>query len=270
MRLDIPVTGAASGAGFQPLAPLLQSTTPESIGAARRRLAGLDQSELVDLFGRAFASGKRLAAFLAADELTARGIPPTFRHFHVPSTSQSLEQRFDLLLADLRWLRRWYPEHVKSIRYKRYRDLLTPHEPAHHRAAEFVFYEGKRPTWKIVASMSMDQRQQWDCALLRSAPVKKHDATTQAIRGRVFAALQDDLQSVRRTKSFTDDDATATLQRRHALWLCSRMTGGSPSETAIRYTQMTGLAITRQAVAKQLDKVVEILTKKRLTMNHET
>ncbi|RJG02524.1 hypothetical protein [Noviherbaspirillum sedimenti] len=267
MRPNVQATDAASGAAFQPLAPLLQSTPTDKVDAFRQRLVNLDRDKLIDLFGRAIASGKRVAAFLIADELTARGIPPAFRHLHAAETSYSLDQRFDLLLADLRWLRRWYPEHVKSIRYMRYRELFAFSESAFHRAAEYVFYEGRRPAWKIVASMSLTERQQWDCAWLRSAPIKKHDATTQAAHEQVFSALRDDLHSVRRTKKFTEEAAHTTLVRRHALWLCSRMAGGSPAETAIRYTQLTGIEITRDIAARQLQKVNETLIEKRLTMS---
>jgi hypothetical protein len=263
---DATTIDKASGAGFQPLAPLLHSTPPTSLDAARRRLADLDRHELIKLFGKAFTSGKRLMALLAGDELTVRGIPPAFRHSHHSDTTYSLDQRFDLLLTDLRWLRRWYPQHPKNIRYRRYRDLFTVSEPAFHRAAEFVFYGGQRPAWKIVASMSLNEQQQRDSAWLRSAPIKKHSAATQAMHDYVLAALQRDLQNARRTKSFTDDDANVTLMRRLALWICSRMTDGSPTETAIRYAQMTGQEITRQAAAKQLNKVREILRKNEATL----
>jgi hypothetical protein len=266
-----PSLAAASpaAAGFQPLAPLLQSITHTKLDAARLRVAEFDRDKLIKSYRNALTSNKRLTAFILADEMTKRGIPPCSRLDHRSPQPATPEQKFDLLMADLRWLRRWYPDHVNNIRYKRYRDLYALHEPAHHRSAEYVFYGGKRPAWKIVASMSLDQRQQWDCVVLRSAPIKKHGGKTQAMSDRVFSALRDDLQSVRRTSSFTDEVAHATLIRRHKLWLCSRMTSGSPTETAIRYSQMTGLPITRQNAAKQLQKIAEALVKMGVTMKGE-
>lgn len=258
-----------SATEFRPLAPLLHAVSPDKLAVARRQVAELGRIRLIDGYRTAFANGRRVAAFILAEELTKRGIPPCFRLDHRAPPPATHEQKFDLFLADLRWLRRRYPEHVKSVRYMRYRELFAFSESAFHRAAEYVFYEGKRPAWKITGSLSLDQRQQWECVWLRSAPIKKHDAATQAMRDRVFKALQDDLRTVRRTSAFSDDDANATLLRRHALWLCSRMTDGSPAETAIRYTQMRGQPITRQAAAKQLEKVREILNEKRVTASNK-
>lgn len=257
---------ARSISGFRPLAPLLQTIALERLNAARLRVADFGRDELVNRFRSAFGNGKRLTALIMADELTAREIPPAFRHLHLEGAEYSLDQRFDLLVFDLRWLRSWYPEHAKIVRYQRCKTLLTGSDRLFHREAEYAFYQGKRPMWKIVSSLSLTQQQQFDCCVLRSAPIKKRMEATQAIRDRVFEALRDDLRTVRRTKSFTNDNAEAALSRRHALWLCSRMTDGSPTETAARYTQLTGEQITRQAAARQLEKVREVLKKTKMTL----
>lgn len=252
--------------GFQPIALLLQSTSLERLDADRQRLAELDRADLINLFGRAFAEGKRLAAFLASDELTARGVPPVFRHSYLSNATYSLNQRFDLLTADLRWLRRCYPAHAKIVRYQRYKSLLAGSDSLFHREAEYTFYQGKRPLWRIVASLRMTEHQQWDCVLLQSASIKKRCEFTVDIRDKVFTALQNNLQIVRRTKSFTAEDANVALLRRHALWVCSRMTKNrSPTEVAARYVQMTGRQITRQVAAKQLENIREILHKNEMT-----
>lgn len=259
----------ASGAGFQPLAPLLQATTPETLDAARLRVAAFDRVELLNGFRSAFASGKRIRAFLLSEELTKRGIPPCFRLHGLSATDYSTNQKFDLMLYDFRWLRHAHRHHTKQVRYVRYREMLTVGDVGFHRAAEYAFYQGKRPAWKIVASLSMTEAQQWDCIWLRSTPIaKRHAAMCESFEG-VLLVLQDDLRTVRRTKSFTDDDANATLRRRHALWVCSQMTGGSPTETAARYGQLTGEEITRHVAARQLQIVGKILTEKRLTESNK-
>lgn len=115
----------------------------------------------------------------------------------------------------------------------------------------------------------MTEAQQWDCIWLRSAPIaKRHAAMRESFEG-VLLALQDDLHTIRRTKIFSDDDANATLHRRHALWVCSQMTSGSPTDTAARYGQLTGEEITRHVVARQLQIVGEILAEKRLTKSNK-
>jgi len=252
------------------LASVLQATPPERLDKSRRRMADLDRAGLLNKFSHAFASTKPLAplaTLILGDELTARGIPPCMRHLHLPSTELDLDQKFALLLADLRWLRRWYPDHAKVVRYRRIRLLLTGTETAFHREAEYLFWAGRRPAWKMVGSLSLDAHQQMDCAYLHSAPVKKRKADTQTIRERVFTALDDDMQAVRRTATFGDEEAQAALMRRFHLWLCWRMTDGSPTETAMRYRQMTGQEISRQAAAKQLHKVGETLAQKGITAN---
>jgi hypothetical protein len=255
---------APAAMGFQPFAALLATFQPDRLAEARWRVAELDRGELLTRFQRAFADGRRLTAFLMAEELVRLGIPPSFWRSYPSTPARELEvnRRFDLLLYDLQWLRHWYPEHPKTLRYGRYRDLFKAHDPAFHRAAEYVFYAGSRPVWKIVGSLSMTETQQWDCSLLRSAPIHKRQAATDAMRGKVHTAIEAGLAGAGRTAQFTDADAEITLARRHALWLCSRMGDlKSPTHIAARYEQMTGQGITRQIASRQLELVRETLAK---------
>jgi hypothetical protein len=174
------------------------------------------------------------------------------------------------MVFDLRWLRHRHADHYRHVRYLRYREILLSTESGFHRAAEFAFYAGKRPAWKIIGSLSLTERQQWDCVWLRSAPIKKHQAVTDLTLNRITKVLNTDLQSVRRTVSFTHHSADIALTRRIALWVCSRMTNGSPTETALRYTQMTSEQITRQTVGKQLEKVREVLRRNEMTLAVKT
>lgn len=241
---------------FAPLAELLRATAPAALSEARRRVAALDRGGLLNKFRAAFAAGKRLVAFIMAEALIERAIPPCFWHEELALDSTSLTQRADLVLFDLAWLRRWHKGHASVVRYLRGKALLTGTDAVFYREAAFAFHEGKRPAWKIVGSLSLTERQQWDAAYLRSAPVRKQAEITIACGKRVRQALRDDLQTTRRTAAFGDAEADATLARRHALWCCSRMVkNDSPTEIAARFYQMTGVQISRQAVAKQLAKV---------------
>lgn len=253
--------------GFRPLAHLLHQIVPGRFEAIRLRVADLDRKEVFKRFHSSFNADKRIEAFFMADELIARGIPPCFWHSSTMPTEYTLEKRYDLMLFDLRWLRYWHADHFRKIRYARYRALLIDVEAKFHHAAEFAFYMGKRPSWKIVGSLSMTEQLQWDCAWLRSAPLKKRHAATLAMMETVQKALASDLQSVRRTANFTQENADEALVRRTALWLCSRMTDNSPTETAIRYTQMTGEHITRQTAGKQLEKIRIAIRKKEMNSN---
>lgn len=230
---------------------------------ARRRVAKLDRAGLIQRYRVAFADGGRLVAYVMASELIERGIPPCFWHERLALDSSSVNQRADLTLTDLAWMRRWHPGHASAVRYQRGKALLTGSEVVFLREAEFAFYAGKRQAWQMVGSLSMTERQQWEAAYLRSTPIKREAEATAILSERVRQALHDDLQTIHRTPTFSEAHAQASLARRHALWRCSRMVKGeSPTMIAARYQQMTGEPITRQTAAKQLEKVRAVLREK--------
>lgn len=252
--------------GFASLASLLRAVAPEKLEDARRRVVMQNREELLRRYRTAHIEGKRVIAFLMAEALVRDGVPPFVWRDGLALDGLTVNQRYDLFLADLMWIRRWYRDHDKVVRYRRCRVMLAGAGHLFHREAEFAFYEGKRPAWKLVASLSLTERQQWDCALLRSATIKKRVAATDAMSHRVFKALQDDVRAVRRTATFGEAEALATLHRRHTLWRCWRMVRtASPTEIATRFEQMTGTPITRQAVAPQLEKVRTALGKMAVT-----
>jgi hypothetical protein len=53
-----------------------------------------------------------------------------------------------------------------------------------HREAAFLFYQGQRPAWKIVGTLSMTERQQWESAYLRSTPIKREAEATAILSRR--------------------------------------------------------------------------------------
>lgn len=238
---------------------------PRTLDEVSRRVARLDRASLIQRYQVAYVDDKRLVAGIMAAELIERGIPPCFWHQVLALDTPTLEQRADLVLTDLAWLRRWHPQHAKAVRYQRGKKLLTGSDADFRRETEFAFYQGKRPAWKLVGSMSMTERQQWEAAYLRSTPIKRQAEATEMLSDRVRQALSDDLQMTRRTVAFTDATAEASLARRYAIWRCARMVkDSSPTEIAARYQQMTGTPISRQVAAKQLTKVREALRAKGL------
>lgn len=258
-------TAFVSEVEFMPLTAMQHATSPARLQEVRVRLKKLARAEVIERYRTAYITGKRLVAGVMAAELITRGVPPCFWHEALVPDDVDVDRRADLMLADLAWVRCWYPEHAKAVRYQRGKALLTGSEAVFRREAAFAFYNGKRPAWKIVGSMSMTERQQWEVAVLRSTPIRKRAKLTDLLSERVWQALSDDLQMKRRTAAFTNADATDSLFRRHRLWCCARtVKGGSPTEIAVRYQQMTGKPISRQAVAKQLLKVNAVLHAKGL------
>jgi len=248
-----------------PLAPRLQAITPAKLDAARATLASLPREALASKFQSAFHAGQRIVRLLCADELIGRGIPPAFWHDFQPHPAYTLEQRFDLFSFDVRWLRAAYPAHARAVRYPRGKLLLTGNDKDFWRESEFAFYGGRRPAWKLVGSLSLSTAQQTDCCWLRSAPVARRLQAVEDRCGKVLTALQEDLKHVRRTATFTDADAQALLLRRHQVWICGQMADGKPTETALRYRQLTGQTLSRQLAAKHLEKAGEVLREIEMT-----
>ncbi|WP_136417742.1 hypothetical protein [Herbaspirillum sp. ST 5-3] len=257
-----------SGEGFRALSAVFEAASAATIEAVRQRLESMGREHLLERFQAEFFNGRRLAAYLLADELISREIPPWVWLDGQPEGKHTLVQRCDLMLFDLRWLSHWHREHIANCRYQRYRQLTFWTEKRFLTTAEWIIHKGKRPAWKIVRALSLADAQQLDCTLLRSAPINRRAAATAAMRGQVFRALQDDVASIRRTRTFTSNDALITLSRRRNLWLCSRMSN-SPTEVARRYRQLTGEEITRQVAAKQLAKVDEVLRQIRMIHDAE-
>lgn len=243
------------------LRPLLAQQNDDKLAEAVRRAGNLERGQLLARFRLAFANRTRLSAFVFAEALIEQGTPPFFWHDALPE-NLTLDQEFDLFLYDLRWLRRVYGDHVNEVRHKRSRQLLSPIEQWHHREVEFAFYNGKRRPWQHVNTLSLTVRQQWDCAWLHTVTINRRIKSTQWKSTDVMKMITDALSKIPRTPTFTDRDAQDAATRRHALWLCTRTTDGGPTEIAARYKQMTGTEITRQAVAKQLDKLRENLKRK--------
>jgi hypothetical protein len=246
-------------APLAPLAPLLRAASPEMLDEVWRRVAMLDRLTLTAKFREMFSASKRGAAFILAQELVARGIVPALWYGDLELQDFDTNQKFDAFIYDLMHLRQSHYVHAKAIRYQRYQAMLTGSEAVLHREAEYAFYQGRRPVWKLVGSLSLTETQQWECRFLRSAPIAKRHAVIRAQSEAVRTLLTNGLASVRRTAAFNDTDAKTALSRRHTLWTCQQMTRGSPSEIARLYEQMTGEDIGRQVVANQLQKIAVVL-----------
>ena len=249
------------GAAFSPLSALLRAEDAFKLKSIINSAANFNRFELVDRLAKSMSEGKRVQAYVLNAALTEKGIPPVFRYPDFYPSADDVNQKNDLFMADMQWLERTCGFHVKKIRFARYRDMFTPILTKFCNAADYVFYEGRRPAWRIVASLALEEDMQHDCMWLRSEPVKKKHKFISDYEGTVKRALKADLARVTRSSNFTEDDAKNSLERRFALWVCSQMTGGSPTETARRYELMTGHSITRYVVFDQLKKI-KLVTKK--------
>lgn len=241
------------------LVPLVRHITEADAERCRRVRAALPTyttGKLCASLRKVFRSGQRVASFLLAEELAARGVPPSLRDMELERLHLSLNERFDLFVYDARWIMRRHPEQVAVVRYEQSKRMFK--ESTFHQAAHFTFFYGQRPPGKIAGGLALSDEQQWECAWLRSKHISKQADAIALMRPTVRKRLKEPIYSAR-NKAFTDDGAAASLLRRERLWLCSQMFGNSPTKIAQRYEQMTGDPIARNLVAKQLQTITAAL-----------
>jgi hypothetical protein len=135
---------------------LLKEASRHRVEKARTGLQRLDgHTKLLDRFVLHFGKSARVASLLLADELITRGIPPAFWHKTLDFSALSTLRLLDLLIYDLKWIRKQYPNHFQSVQYKRYRNMFLAGEGrAFYREAEFLFYQGRRRAWQMVGTLS--------------------------------------------------------------------------------------------------------------------
>lgn len=254
--------------GLQPLS-LLWGVDGGQKDRVREALKALTRDELIRRYRQhaTGADGNRVAAYVLAEELTRREVPPCFRLHHIRSRALTLNQESDLLAHDLQWIVHRYPGQVKEVDWVKWRAVFTAtNTGAFLSACEFLHYFGNRSMGEIARGLRLDDDQQWDCMVLRSDHINRIARKTDEMRAGVMEALKafgGDYTS----SAYTEDDARQTLLRRHRLWQCSRMSRKgkgrkvSPAKTAMRYEQMTGDAMPRNLAAKHLTKIETAIKK---------
>lgn len=245
-------------AGLTPLSLLIAQTSPAKIEEVRLRLGELPTSELIHRSTTAFVKKSRVTAFVLAMELTNRGIAPFFRRPDLgtsdSSFAPSIDHEYDLLVQDLLWLSTKGPDQQIMAGTS-----ITWESDSWHalfRRADSLFWLGNRPIWLIVKKLKLTERQQWECKLLKSMPMKHRARGLNQSAQRIYGLLAATLPAIMRTG--TDEvTAHAILRKRKRLWYCAEMCGWSPTESARLYQRMTGDAVTKSHVANQLSKILK-------------
>jgi hypothetical protein len=245
---------------------MLEQAPTESVTRARLRVQTAPRERLLSEFRYQLRLRRRMGTLLVADELVRRGIPPAFWHREQsPGAEYPLEQRLDLVCYDLRWIRAQHPQHSQSVRYARYKSMLIGSEAMFFNEARFLFYGGRRRIWQMVQTMSLTLDQQYECYLLRSAPVETRLGAIAEAGEHVMSALRTHACTIRKGRAFDLQEALQVAVRRHRIWSCAQVCGGRPTATAKRYEQLTGTTLTRQVVSNQLELIGKILEDAGLT-----
>lgn len=184
--------------------------------------------QVVENYQQDFRDGERSRAYLEAEALAKRGFPPCFR---IRSALADLNenQRFDLIVHDLQWLRAMYPEQRHKIQSS-YGRLLSAGDAWLTTAEYYRSTKNRWEVWILVRELRLTIDQQWECRVLRSKDVKQGAAAL----GRKLDPVRVETMShlVDMTRRHGQVKAKGILDRRYAIWRCYEMTGRSPTKAA--------------------------------------
>lgn len=235
----------------------------------REELTNLTTPELCRSLNAHIERGERVSALLEAQELTRRGVPPLLRRIFVNRENASDDASVDLLTYDLEWLATTYPKQLEKTDAKRQSARARHYQTVFSTQGTEAFLGGiayiisklhHYKPWKIAANLELTDEQQWECRYIHTGEIGR-------AKRRIFARSEDmrALLAERENGGRCGKDAgdkAATVRRRHDIWFCSEIAGSeNPTEVARLYRAMTGdMTMTRQIVARQLDKIPQRIT----------
>ncbi len=229
-----------------------------------RAVASMREQPTLDLIIRLETTADALMLWALHLELDKRGVPPCVRW---PANDNTRQAEFITLLADLLWFCRRNPEH--RPRFRGWRDLLTqpPASARWHQCAhrQFLFIAARRSVSHWCATgLDLSERQRQDLMTLETNAMR---ASRRVLDPRQFAALRGALE--RYSRRHPDKAGRVTpfqvASRRALLWRTYVLAGRSPTRAAEFWKLLSGEQLTRQAMAKQVALVAEILRKERIT-----
>lgn len=263
---------------IEPLSSVLLRHQPESLDRARRVVSGgaHERERLMRLYRAAFVNRRRDLAFVLAEALTARGLPPCFRFAHPQACPFTKEQQLDLFVHDVHWLATRHPkqrEVVNGKRYKRLFDAATATEALRLSASpvecawtadlewvrevEYWFNNGERDRSMIVRGLNLSEPQQLELKWLQTVFIERKTQALARRRDAVHEAIMDCRGTTE--LGMNAEKAKKVLKRRFRLWLCGQMTregrNVSPASAARLYEQWTGDAVGRVIARRQLEWV---------------
>lgn len=229
---------------------LLLARDPDLLNQLREKLRGLDNEKLCQLANVSIRQKKRVAAFLANEALTLRGVPPCFRK--LPEPSGDALQLADLLAIDLDWFGVRYPEQKTLMR--RWKNVTSKKIESRWATIRFICTWQFRDMWKYVKLLAMTEYQEWECHYLHRG---KMDSAQDAIkRSREDVAGKLRQQRYKRKLKLLTNEELADFDRWLEVWACANMGAWkSPTRVAWLYTAKTGNPLSRQMAAKIMDKL---------------
>lgn len=185
--------------------------------------------------------------------LDKRNIPPCQRWPANTSTSQA---EFITALADLLWFFKRDPRHVPRFRGWK---ALAALPPGHATWCEKAFWilthiKGVHLARQAVKGLGLSDAQRQELMMF---PTLKMFESRRELRGDVLVETEHRLYS----QAMSQPDRSRlhlpakVAGRRTQLWRCHILSGLSPTETAKNWEALTGEALSRQAISKQIDAI---------------
>lgn len=225
----------------------------------RQRLRGLETDKLRELAYVGILRKKRIAMFLASEELTRRGIPPCFRGLPDPNDDDA-EQVADLLAIDLEWIASRYPQQKTVL--GRWKNLASKNEKSRWLTIQFICRWQVREMYKYVKGLAMTQNQEWECHYLHRDKIRWAQDETKRTRADVAEKLR--RRRYDRKLTLVTEKELADFERWLDVWACASMGAWeSPTRVAWLYTAKTGNPLSKQMAAKIMDKLRRDLPAKR-------
>lgn len=237
-------------------------TVPALVGRKRgaelerfyARVAGLAERSILDLRASMETCPDPAMLWALHEALMRRGIPPVLRGPRPWHLGQ--QGRFIEVAADVAWLMATDPEH-----HPRYRLAQAVFKNRWGSDAWWVLMlrQFGRPgaVRGLVLALGLNDGQRQHLRALQTATRAR---LFEKLHGPSFGRLLDCIETALRDRpdlsGQTDPRATAT--RRAQLWRLHRLLGTGPAETARVWAALSGEALTRQQVAKQLAAVEEV------------
>lgn len=195
-------------------------------------------------------------------ELARRDIPPAQRW---PANQESAQAEFITWLADLHWIAMRYPGH--EPRFRGWRGVFThpPASPAWHATAhrQYLFV---RPRYSVAhwcaKGLALTEPQRRD---LLAMPTNAMQADRRPLRPEQFAAIRERLlnHAVAHPDRSGMRTPEAIANRRARLWRVFVLAGRDHTATAKHWRNLTGETLSRQAIAKQISAVADVLRDRR-------
>lgn len=222
-------------------------------------ISALPASDTRTLIVRLQTTDRPLLLWAIHCELDGRDIPPGLRW---PANEETPQADYITWLADLLWFTGRNREH--EIKFNGWRGVFK-HEPdssAWHATAfrQFLYVEPRYSVAHMCAKgLALSDAQRQD---LMTLPTKTMAASRRQLQPARFAEIRERIlaHAISRPDRAGVVKPEAVAERRAQLWRLFILSGQNQTATAARWSTLTGEdTLTRQAVAKQLSTVADVL-----------